>query len=607
MNVLGFSGLDQAMRFKKRMYPSLSPREYRIAQGFDSAAALVTAEGIVAAVAEERLTREKTTGAFPVNAIQYCLRAGGLTPADVDYVAHGFAYEPYNEFFAATEEGRQQYQEVFSPDVQRRNLTRYFPDSGWAAKFVAVDHHLAHAASAFYPSGFSQALILVSDGMGEAHSMTAAVGDGADITVLRHVPALHSLGILYGVFTLYLGFNFGVDEYKVMGLAPYGDPREFYGTVSGLIHLRDDGTYSVPVLAQNVSALDKQTHRGVLGSLADLLGPPRAPGSDVTQRHKDIAAALQAAIQACQLHVLTHFQRQTGLERLCLAGGVALNCSLNGVISRRRLFKRVFTQPAAGDDGVALGAALHVQHSRDPHFTRRRMTLPLWGPAFDAAEMAAAASRHTGCVTQVVPGGDALCDDVAQRLAAGQIAGWFQGRMEYGPRALGSRSILADPRDPAMRDRINALVKRRESFRPFAPIVTSEAASTYFDIRPGEEEMYAHMNFVAPVRPQFRDLLPAVTHVDGSARLQTVSRDHSPLLWQLLKSFEALTGVPVLLNTSFNVKGQPIVCTPDEALDTFLLAQLDLLVMGNLIVTADPRTADDDRRDASMRVVLGVG
>jgi carbamoyltransferase len=607
VNVLGYGGLHQSVAHKRAAFPDLQPREYRIAQGFDSAAALVTSQGIVAAAAEERFTRQKTTGAFPVHAIRFCLEAGRLAPQDVDWVAHGFSYEPYRDIFDATEEARAQYDAVYNPDVQRRNLVEFFPDAGWPERFVPVDHHIAHAASAFYPSGFPEALIVVSDGMSEAHSLTVAVGRGADIDVLARVPAMHSLGILYGVFTLYLGFNFGVDEYKVMGLAPYGDARRYYPAVADLVRFTDDGTYLIPEFGRNATTFDKQTHRGILASLAERLGPPREPGAEVTARHKDIAAALQAVVQACQLHVLRHFQRQTGLTRLCLAGGVALNCSANGVVRRSRLFSQTFVQPAAGDDGAALGAALWVQRQKDPTFALGRMSMPFWGPGYDRAAIDAALVARPGCASTRPADDDALVRDAAARLARGEIVGWFDGRMEYGPRALGARSILADPRQPDMRDRINALVKKREGFRPFAPIVTAEAASTYFDIPSGDDQTFAHMLFVTQVRPEFRATLPAVTHVDGSARAQTVAERDVPRLWALLRAFEGLTGLPVLLNTSFNVKGQPIVCTPAEALDTFLFAGLDALVLGDLVVTASANDAEAERRAAGDRITLGVG
>lgn len=585
MNVLGFSGIDNNLAFKKRAFPNLSSREYRIAQGWDSAAALLGSQGIAAAAAEERFTGEKATGAFPVKAIQYCLQAGNLKIADLDFIAHGFNYLPFKNYFENEEYTLKQYNELYSPEVQVAHLERHFPGVNWREKFIPVPHHLAHAASAYYLSGYDSSLILISDGMGEMHSMTVALGQGLDIQILKQIPALHSLGILYGIFTLYLGFYMGLDEYKVMGLAPYGNSRRFYNQVMEFISLKDDGTYFIPLLAQDHTLEERETHSGVLKVMAERFGPPRTPESEMTQDHKDIAAALQAAFQTCQLHVLRHFQKETGQSRLCLAGGAALNCTANGVIKRSRLFEKVFVQPAAGDDGTALGAALYAQRLHDRSFKPSAMSVPLWGPEFSDAQIQQALAGRSDCLYSRIEPFDKLCHEIALRLSKGQIIAWFQGRMEFGPRALGSRSILADPRDPQMRDRINSLVKKREGFRPFAPVVTKEAASRYFDIVPGDEDTYSHMLYVMQVRPAFRQQLPAITHVDGSARVQTVFKEQNTRLWALLRNWERASGCPMLLNTSFNVRGQPIVCTPQEAIDTFLTARLHALVMGDYLVT----------------------
>jgi natural product biosynthesis luciferase-like monooxygenase protein len=585
MNVLGYSGLSNSYSFKQKQFPGLSAREYNIAQGFDAAAALVRQEGVLAAAAEERFTRQKATGAFPINAIRYCLKAGNLQLDEVDYVAHGFSYEPYKTAFQADEFARRQYDEVFAPEVQKRFLSEHFGALDWDKKFVPVPHHLAHAASAFYPSGFENALILISDGMGEVQSMTVATGQGSDINVITEIPAFHSLGTLYGVFTHYLGFYINSDEYKVMGLAPYGNSRRFFNEIMEFVSLRNDGTYTLPVFAHNHTREELESHAGVLKFLADKFGPAREPESEITQHHKDLAASLQSVLQTCQLHVLRHFRRQTGQKNLCLAGGVALNCSCNGLIKRSEIFERVFVQPAAGDDGTAIGAALYVQRLHEPKFKSHRISVPLWGPEFSDVEIREALRVRNDCQIIEKASFDELCKDVTDRLAKGQIVAWFQGRMEFGPRALGSRSILADPRDPTMRDRINALVKKREGFRPFAPVVAAEAAARIFEINAGEEDTYSHMLYVTHVRNEYRDKLPATTHVDGSARIQTVSEQQNPRLWQLLNEFAKHSDIPVLLNTSFNVRGQPIVCTPQEAIETYLAAKLDVLVIGNFIVT----------------------
>lgn len=605
MNIIGISGVDGNIAFKAREFPGLSPRQYRINQGFDSAAALVNAGGVVAAAAEERFTRDKATGDFPGRAIQYCLRAGNLKIGDVDFLAHGFAYEPFRDAFQEPDYARKQYEELYSPEVQKRHLREHFPGVDWERKFIAVPHHVAHAASAFYPSGFEESLILVSDGMGEVHSLTVAVGKGTEIKILKQLPAFHSLGILYGVFTLHLGFFMNMDEYKVMGLAPYGNPRRYFDKVMELVSLKSDGTYIIPAFANDKTPLEKETHAGILKFLAERFGPPREPDGEMTQDHKDIAAALQAVLQICQLHVARHFQRETGQRHLCLAGGVGLNCSVNGVLRRSRLFEQMFVQPAAGDDGCALGAALFAQKLHDTGFKPRKMAVPLWGPAFGEDEIRQALEDQTDFVWAKPDSYDELCRQVAERLAAGEVVAWFQGRMEFGPRALGSRSILADPRDPGMRDRINSLVKKREGFRPFAPVVTSEAARRYFDIAPGDEDAFAHMLYVTQVLPAHRQTLPAITHVDGSARVQTVSEEHNPRLWQLLKAFERVTGLPIVLNTSFNVKGEPIVCTPREAINTFRNARLDALVLGDYLV--EPKRREfQDRRENEMQPAIAL-
>lgn len=584
MNVIGISGLDNSIRFKKREFPDLSARQYRIAQGYDSAAALVSSCGIQAAAAEERFTGEKATGIFPLGAIRYCLEAGRLIPSAIDYLAHSFSYQPFKSFYDHDDYLKRQFTEVYSREAQLACLQRYVPAWNWAEKLVSVPHHIAHAASAFYMSGFDQSLILVSDGLGEFHSATVAIGKGNEIRIIKQIPGLHSLGVLYGIFTLYLGFFMGLDEYKVMGLAPYGNAQRHFDKLMGLVELKQDGTYEIPVLLRNQSWKDKETYAGTLRLLTEMFGRPREPESEISQDHMDIAAALQAVLQASLLHVLQHFKKETDQKHLCMAGGVALNCSANGVILRSRIFRKVFVQPAAGDDGTALGAALYVQRHHEPKASSARMSVPLWGPEYDNESIAGVVNARTDCSVVKYASFDELVQDVTRRLTRGEIIGWFQGRMEFGPRALGNRSILANPRDSDMRSRINHLVKKREAFRPFAPAVTAETAVQYFDIREGEEPTYAHMLFVAQVRQQYQHQLPAITHVDGSARVQTVQREDNPRFWGLLNAFGKVAGLPILLNTSFNVQGQPVVRTPAEAVDTFLAARLHALAMGNYVV-----------------------
>lgn len=586
MDIIGISGFDNAVRFKQSRFPDMGKRASRIAQGFDSAAVLVRDGQVSFAAAEERLVREKATGAFPANAIRRCLDHARLDPRELECIAHGFDFSPHRAAFEADPFFSDQFTQVYDPSLQIELLDRHFPGVDWNGKFVAVPHHLAHAASAFYQSGFEEALVMVSDGMGEVDSMSMYTAAGNKFDLQAKVPAFHSLGVLYSVFTLYLGFDFNMDEYKVMGLAPYGDRRKYFKQVMDLVRLKDDGTYAIALFGKNTTAAERESHGGVLAALEGLFGPARAPDGEMEQRFKDLAAAVQSVLQTVQLHVLRHFSASTGLKNLCMAGGVALNCTNNGVVLRSRIFRRVFVQPASGDDGSALGAALYVQHDRYPLTPSPRISAPLWGPSYPRQEIARILSTRNDLEAVPFDSFPALAAAAAERLARGEIMGWFQGAMEFGPRALGSRSILADPRPIDMRSRVNMLIKKREGFRPFAPAVAAEHASEYFEVDRDDAETFAHMLFVVPVRPAFRDKLPAVTHVDGTARVQTVSRDTNERFHGLLGAFAARTGIPVLLNTSFNVKGQPIVCSPVEALDTFLAAGLDAMVLGDFLVTA---------------------
>ncbi|MEV0561430.1 carbamoyltransferase C-terminal domain-containing protein [Dactylosporangium sp. NPDC050588] len=589
MRVLGYSGLHGSVDFKKGMFPQLENRRYRFSQGFDSAAALVVDGEIVAAAAEERFTGDKTTGSFPVNAISYCLAEAGIKLDEVDRIAHGFAYAPPSAS-ASDARAAKRFEQVYSARAQLKHFAEFLPTQNWQDRFTSVPHHLAHAASTFFPSGFENALVVVTDGMGESSSLTIATGRNDHLEVVTTIPALHSIGMLYSLVTHYLGFVPAMDEYKVMGLAPYGEAGRYLDVFSDFVRLREDGTYTVPLMARDRTADERETHDGVLRELAERLGPARRPEEPTGRRHADIAAALQVTAETALLHVLRVARSRTGQRRLCLAGGVALNCTANGVVSRSGLFDDIFVQPAAGDDGTAIGAALYVDAAAAAH--RGRMTMPYWGPGYDDAELATVAAAADGCtVTELAE--EALVDHVAELLVGGFIVAWFQGRMEFGPRALGNRSILADPRDQSMRDRLNAVVKEREGFRPFAPAVASAQASDCFDIEPGTEGRYAHMLFVTQARPQWRDKLGAVTHVDGSARVQTVQQRDNPRFWGVIQAFGCRTGVPVILNTSFNLRGQPVIASPTEALRTFLRSNLDALVLGRTVVHKGAATHAD--------------
>ncbi len=588
MKVIGFSGLDNSVAFKRSSFPHLDARAYRVVQGFDSAAALVVDGEIVAAAAEERFTREKATGSFPVSAIQYCLEEGRVDLSEIDYFAHGFAYESYRKYFQGDDYTKEQFEAIYRRKVQEQLLTDRLGVEDAASKLVSVQHHLAHAASAYFPSGFPDALIFITDGMGEVESMTVLSATGTRMKVLQTISAAHSLGSLYGIFTLYFGFKFNMDEYKIMGLAPHGDPDRYLDRMRSLVKLKAGGMYAIPILQRNATQEARETYSGTIEALSEMFGPPVARGAELEQHHIDLAAALQRVLQETMLHTLTHFARETGHRNLCMAGGVALNCTANGVIQRSGLFEDMFIQPAAGDDGTAIGAALYVQHVNPGRVAPRKMVMPLWGPAFTDEQIQADIEVPAGFREHRFERFENLIEDAARRLSEGQACGWFQDRMEFGPRALGNRSILADPRPATMRERINRIIKKREGFRPFAPAVTTEAARRYFAIQEGKEETFSQMLYVTSVHPEFRDALPAITHIDGSARVQTVSREGNEQFWQLLNAFEKFSGFPILLNTSFNVQ-EPIVCTPKEALATFMATDLAFLVLGkNLLIERIP-------------------
>lgn len=585
MLVLGISGLDRSAALKQKLMPGLDWREQRLVQGLDSAAALVDESGVLAASAQERHDGNKGTGAFPVDAIEACLRLAGATMDDVDVLAHGFRYEP-SPVFELDDFLRRWYQEVYREEVQLEVLRSHYPDQDWQRKLIRVPHHLAHAASTYHLSGFSEAVVLVSDGMGESESTSLFRGRAGRLERLRSYRIGSSLGILYTVVTQYLGFLPGMDEYKVMGLAPYGDPGA-YPQANLVIH-RSDGGLAIPLLAQERTPQDRETHRGAIRRLEEIFGPARQPDDPITQRHMDIASVVQEALTASLMHVL-----RKGLAageaggNLCMAGGVALNCTANGLIARSGLFERVFVQPAAGDDGSALGAALHVLRERIPA-TPQRMDMPYWGEEYDGAQIEAAlSSLGSGFQVRQLPE-ERLLQEVSDLIGAGSVVAWFQGRMEFGPRALGNRSILADPTRPEMRAHLNTVVKQREEFRPFAPAVLVERAGEYFEIDPGQEDSYRHMLLVTQVREKYRDALPAVTHVDGSARVQVVNREAAPRFHALIQRFGDDYGTPMVLNTSFNLRGQPIVRTPVEAVSTYARSTLDALAIGDWLVVRDP-------------------
>jgi carbamoyltransferase len=581
MIVLGVSGFENSVPFKRARWPDLEEREYRISQGHDSAAALVVDGSIVAAAAEERFSRNKHTGDFPQEAIQYCLSCANIDEDEIDEIAHSFDYSPYRLTYMMDRVSAEQYTQVFSREALLERLERALP--GFPPdRFRQVPHHLAHAASAYFTSGWQECLVIVSDGMGEAHSATVYHARDNELTKLEEISANDSIGILYSLVTLHLGFDFNSDEYKIMGLAPYGDPARFRGFFREAVQRLDDGTIRIPLLRMNQARADRENYGATRRYLQDHLVPCRAPEDEITDEHRDVAAALQECLDETMLHLCGHAGRTTGSRRLALAGGVALNCTANGRLLQSGIFDEIYIQPAAGDDGSALGAALW-RASRIGVIRNVRMPVPFLGPAASRQEIDEAIRSFENRV-EIVRFADLreTCVQAAKLIGDGRVIAWYRGRMEFGPRALGHRSILADPGRPEMRDRINSMVKLREAFRPFAPAVSLDQVQDWFQVPRGTQLPY--MIVTALVREEHRASLPAISHVNGSARVQTVSREDNADFHTLLEEVGKVTGRELVLNTSFNVKGQPIVNTPREALETFLGTRIEYLFLEDTLV-----------------------
>jgi carbamoyltransferase len=590
----------------------------------DSAAALVIDGRIVAAAQEERFTRKKHDPAFPARAVEYCLRHAGLSSQDLDYVA--FYDKPLTKFerlletyLAYVPSGFRSFRLAMplwlKDKLHMRRTLRRGLGGDTRARLVFTDHHESHAASAFFPSPFDRAAILTLDGVGEWSTATFGVGEANRIHLLDHIAFPHSLGLLYSAFTYYCGFKVNSGEYKLMGLAPYGRPIYRDLILERLMDLKSDGSFWLDMdyfnYCQGLTMTNGRFHR-LFG------GPPRAPESPLEQRHMDVAASIQVVAEEVVLRIARHVRDRTGMNQLVLAGGVALNCVANGRLLGAGDFDDLWIQPAAGDAGGALGAALFVwyqllENPRRPAGQDAQMGSFL-GPGFANDQITRFISSQSASSHQFIDEAE-LLEHVAGLLADGKVIGWFQGRMEFGPRALGARSILGDPRSPAMQSTMNLKIKFRESFRPFAPAVLKERAAEWFDLDPSHESPY--MLLVADVLEHRRvavdreekktmtddpDLrrrvnvvrseIPAVTHVDYSARLQTVDLERNPRLYRLLQAFDRLTGCPILINTSFNVRGEPIVCTPEDAYRCFLATDIDVLVMEDTVVAKDAVTRE---------------
>ena len=588
----------------------------------DSAACLVRDGEIVAAAQEERFTRKKHDASFPQNAVEFCLKEGGIRVADLDYV--GFYDKPFVTFERLLEtylsiapKGLGQFITAMPIWLKEKIWTRsnIREHLGYSGPVLFSEHHESHAASAFYPSPFQDAAILTMDGVGEWATSSIAAGRGNRIELIKELKFPHSLGLLYSAFTYYLGFKVNSGEYKVMGLAPYGEPKYAKTIRDHLIDLKEDGSFRMNMDYFGYLSGLTMTNK----KFSDLFGgSPRKPETQLTQKEMDIAASLQEVTEEIMLRMSRHVRKLTGLKNLCLAGGVALNCVGNGKILKENIFDKLWVQPAAGDAGGALGVALCIWHQvlGNPRQAGDRDTMKgsYLGPRFsDESIRKFLESRR---IPYKKMNEEDLARTVARHIKEGKVVGWFQGRMEFGPRALGGRSILGDARSAKMQSVMNLKIKYRESFRPFAPSVLEEKVSEWFEM--STESPY--MLLVAPVREDKRiemsaeqkklfgiDLLnvsrsqlPAITHVDYSARIQTVCRETNPRYYDLIKEFDKETGCPVIINTSFNVRGEPIVCRPEEAYLCFMRTEMDTLVLENYILDKagqKPLTEDTDWRN----------
>ncbi len=591
----------------------------------DSAAALIADGHIVAAAQEERFTRKKQDARYPENAIGYCLAEGRLQLGDLDYVV--FYEKPFVKFerlletyLAFAPRGFASFrmalplwlkEKLFQKDLIGKRLRAREPGFDWQNKLLFAEHHRSHAASAFYPSPFEEALILTMDGVGEWTTTSVGIGRDHGIEMVKEIHFPHSLGLLYAAFTYYTGFKVNSGEYKVMGLAPYGEPRYVNKILDNLIDVKPDGSFLL-----NQEYFDYCVGLRMTNSKFDKLfgGPPRDPDSLLEQRDMDLAASVQKVTEAVMLRLVRSLVAETGQRKVCLAGGVALNCVANGKVLREGLVDELWVQPAAGDAGGALGAALSAYHElldqpRRPGNLLDGMQGAYLGPGYDNDEIVDRL-RKAGAVFEIVDDEAVICRTV-DALIADKAVGWFQGRMEFGPRALGARSILGDPRSPRMQKQLNLKVKFRESFRPFAPSVLREDVAEWFDIDRDSPYMLVVAEIAAkrqcPVSEDDRRLfgidrlntirseIPAVTHVDMSARIQTVHKETNPRYHALLSAFKARTGCPVLVNTSFNIRSEPIVCTPEDAFHCFMGTDIELLVAGNCI-------ARKEDQDPALRV-----
>ncbi len=589
----------------------------------DSAACLIRDGEIVAAAQEERFTRKRHDADFPVHAIHFCLKQAGISAADVDHVV--FYDKPFLKFerlfetyLAYAPRGFKSFatalpvwlkSKLFQKSLIIKALQGALGDAvDWESRLLFSEHHQSHAASAFFPSPFERAVVLTMDGVGEWTTTSMAVGHGHQLSILKEIHFPHSLGLLYSAITYYTGFKVNSGEYKVMGLAPYGNP--IYADIirTHLLKMRDDGSFRLNMAYFDYCTGLTMTNR----RFHDLFGgPPRQPESEITQREMDLAASIQCVIEEAVINLARAAAKLTGERNLCLAGGVALNCVANGKLLKAGIFDQIWIQPAAGDAGGALGAALAVYHQmldqpRHIQSSNDAMKGSYLGPEFTASEIEAEL-RACGAVFESYSETAAI-EETAKALADGKAVGWMNGRMEFGPRALGARSILGDPRSPSMQRILNLKVKYRESFRPFAPSVLREDVAEWFELDTDSPYMLLVADVLESRRKPMRESeqalfgidklnvpkseIPAVTHVDYSARIQTVHAETNPRYHQLLTRFKAITGCPILVNTSFNVRGEPIVRSPTDAFRCFMGTELDLLVIGDTLLRKEAQSSE---------------
>jgi carbamoyltransferase len=573
LGIAGLPGQDQNFQVHAQKYSNRHP-DVRMPIGMighDAAVALIEDGRIRYAVEEERLNRLKHTMGMPENAIRRVKEEFG------DGLQLSYYFDPTENGKSALI-GEYQRAESLDPDTEQAIASEYMEIQENVSLALRpwpnverIDHHMAHAASAFYPSGFDRALICVVDGGGELSSTSIFMGTEQGIEPIARLPLTGSLGYLYMGMTVYLGFEALEDEYKVMGLAAYSDEDEYRSFFEGELKW-DEAGFTIPSLLV----------RGKFLVYRESLGMWRQHGEPIEPRHIAIAASLQKCYERTLMNLLERYNRNLGARRLCLAGGCALNCAANGVIDRSRMFDEIFVQPASGDAGAALGAALTQYYGRHPRAERFRQEHVYLGPSYSDEDIERALASHSDHVAWTEPGD--FYGEVARCLSEGQVVGWYQGAMEFGPRALGNRSILADPRRKDMKDIVNKAVKKREEFRPFAPSVTLEAANEFFEL-PAATRQYEFMTVAVRAKPNRAKEIPSVVHVDGTARVHVVRKEVNPRYWELITRFGRETGVAVVLNTSFNVKGEAIVCTPEEAIRCFLSTGIDRLAIGNKLVS----------------------